>query len=55
MKHLTPDQFDAFQERTVIMELNGGMAREEADRRALEELIGQSPERAELIRYANIR
>ena len=40
LKHLTPDQLDAFEERAAIMEFDGRMTREEAERRALEEVMG---------------
>ncbi len=37
---LTEDQLDAFEERAAIMEFDGRMTREEAERRALEEVMG---------------
>ena len=38
LKHLTPDQLDAFEERAAILEYDAGLPRAEAERRALEEV-----------------
>jgi hypothetical protein len=40
LKHLTPAQLDAFEERAAIIEFDGGLSSAKAERCALEEVMG---------------
>ena len=51
---LTADQAEAFEERAGIMEFDGGLPRAEAERLALQDVLGNlpSPEAQECLRDA---